>query len=580
MSVTLGNPTANFHLNAHGRDASDDLVVFRLYHYDPTLIGAVVFVLFFLGTSFFHIWQLYRSRCWFAIPLIVGGLFEVIGYAGRCVSSKESPNWTLGPYIIQAILLLVAPALFAATIYMELGRIMILVRGEDRAVIRRTWLTKAFVGGDILSFFLQGGGGGYQASGTLEALKTGSDIIIAGLFVQLLFFGVFLVVSVLFHRSIVRIPTSHSTNPNVPWKRHLNVLYLTGTLIMIRSIFRAVEYLQGFNGYLLRHEAYLYVFDAALMLFVMIIFNFIHPGEIMMASGYDQPKSDGEIELISQGRHERLPADVPEVFDFKLYRYNPSLPAAVTAVIVFTILTVLHVWRLYKARAKYFIAFTLGGAFQSVGYAGRIWNHYDESSIGGFVMQAILILVAPALYAASIYMILGRLIRTLRASDLSLVPPQWVTRIFVAGDVVAFSLQAGGGGVQAAGTLELYNIGEKIIITGLFVQIAFFGFFVITSILFHNRLNSRPTEIALTGSVPWRRYLYVLYATSMIILVRSIFRVVEYLQGNAGYLISREIFLYVFDTILMAVVMLIFLLWYVQHLEQQKVLEQLELSSS
>lgn len=74
------------------------------------------------------------------------------------MSSKESPNWTLGPYIIQAILLLVAPALFAATIYMELGRIMILVRGEDRAVIRRTWLTKAFVGGDILSFFLQGGG--------------------------------------------------------------------------------------------------------------------------------------------------------------------------------------------------------------------------------------------------------------------------------------------------------------------------------------------------------------------------------------------------------------------------------------
>lgn len=274
------------------------------------------------------------------------------------------------------------------------------------------------------------------------------------------------------------------------------------------------------------------------------------------------------------------PADVPEVFDFKLYRYNPSLPAAITAVIVFTILTVLHVWRLYKARAKYFIAFTLGGAFQSVGYAGRIWNHYDESSIGGFVMQAILILVAPALYAASIYMILGRLIRTLRASDLSLVPPKWVTRIFVAGDVVAFTLQAGGGGVQAAGTLELYNIGEKIIITGLFVQIAFFGFFVVTSILFHHRLNSQPTEMALTGSVPWRRYLYVLYATSMIILVRSIFRVVEYLQGNAGYLISREIFLYIFDTILMAAVMLIFLLWYVQHLEQQKSLEQLELSSS
>ncbi|KAK7209394.1 hypothetical protein V2G26_016572 [Clonostachys chloroleuca] len=267
-------------------------------------------------------------------------------------------------------------------------------------------------------------------------------------------------------------------------------------------------------------------------------------------------------------------------FDFKLYRYTPSLPAAITAVIVFTSLTILHVWRMYKARARYFLAFALGGAFQSIGYVGRVWNHYDQFSIGGFVMQAILILVAPALYAASIYMILGRLIRALGASELSFIPPKWVTRIFVAGDVVAFSLQAGGGGIQAAGTLEFYNIGEKIIITGLFVQIAFFGFFVITSILFHYRLSSRPTEIALVGNIPWKRYLYVLYATSLIILIRSIFRVIEYLQGNGGYLISHEIFLYIFDTILMAAVMLIFLVWYVQHLQPQKDAQQLELSSS
>ena len=45
---------------------------------------------------------------------------------------------------------------------------------------------------------------------------------------------------------------------------------------------------------------------------------------------------------------------------------------------------------------------------------------------------------------------------------------------------------------------------------------------------------------------------------------------IEYLQGNGGYLISHEIFLYVFDTILMAVVMLIFLVWYVEDLESKK----------
>lgn len=167
-------------------------------------------------------------------------------------------------------------------------------------------------------------------------------------------------------------------------------------------------------------------------------------------------------------------------------------------------------------------------------------------------------------------MILSRLIRTVEAEHLSLIPVRLVTKVFVTGDVIAFTLQAGGGGVQSAGTLDLYEIGEKIIIAGLFCQICIFGFFIVTSVLFHYRLSAQPTRAARDGVVPWRRYLWVLYITSAIILIRSVFRVVEYLQGNKGYLISHEVFLYVFDTILMAAVMLIFLIWYVEHLETNK----------
>ncbi|EXM22807.1 RTA-like protein [Fusarium oxysporum f. sp. vasinfectum] len=269
-------------------------------------------------------------------------------------------------------------------------------------------------------------------------------------------------------------------------------------------------------------------------------------------------------------------------FDFKLYRYDPSLPAAVVSTVVFAVLSVLHTWRLIRVRAYYFTPFVIGGFFETIGYAGRIWSHFDKLSVGGFVLQAIPILVAPALFAASIYMILGRLIRTVGAAHLSLVPVKWVTRIFVTGDVIAFSLQAGGGGIQSAGTLDLYNLGEKIIIAGLFVQIVVFGFFVITSILFHTRLLKSPTPESLRGDVPWARYLYVLYATSFLILVRSIFRVVEYLQGNKGYLISHEVYLYVFDAILMVLVMLIFMIWYVKHLQKERKpadIEDRELSS-
>jgi hypothetical protein len=208
---------------------------------------------------------------------------------------------------------------------------------------------------------------------------------------------------------------------------------------------------------------------------------------------------------------------------------------------------------------------------QVIGYVGRIWSHYDPESIGGFVIQAILILIAPALYAASIYMILARLIRAVNAEHLSLVPIKRVTKIFVMGDVVAFSLQAGGGGIQSAGTLEMYDIGEKLIIAGLFVQIIVFGFFMVTSVLFHARFGSsiKSTTTPQAERIPWERHLIVLYTTSGLILVRSIFRVVEYLQGNGGYLIAHEYFLYIFDAILMAITMAILGFCYIGDLEKR-----------
>lgn len=89
---------------------------------------------------------------------ILNNIVEWVGYIGRAWSAKQTPDWTLTPYIIQSVLLLVAPALFAASIYMELGRIILLLDGDKQSIIRRTWLTKLFVLGDISSFMVQSTG--------------------------------------------------------------------------------------------------------------------------------------------------------------------------------------------------------------------------------------------------------------------------------------------------------------------------------------------------------------------------------------------------------------------------------------
>lgn len=191
-------------------------------------------------------------------------------------------QWKLGPFIMQSLLLLVAPALFAASIYIILGRIILLTDGEKHSLIRQKWLTKVFVAGDVLSFLLQSGGGGIQASGTESAMKTGEKLIIIGLFVQLAFFGFFVIVAALFHMRLQKYgPASTSINLSaLPWKKHLLALYVSSALILVRSVFRVIEYIMGNAGYLLKHEVFLYIFDAVLMLGVMLIFNYIHPSEV------------------------------------------------------------------------------------------------------------------------------------------------------------------------------------------------------------------------------------------------------------------------------------------------------------
>jgi hypothetical protein len=173
-----------------------------------------------------------------------------------------------------------------------------------------------------------------------------------------------------------------------------------------------------------------------------------------------------------------------------------------------------------------------------------------------------MLLVAPSLYAASIYMILGRLIRVVAAEKYSLFPPQSLTKIFVIGDVFSFLFQSGGGGMMAAGGGSMMKTGEKVIIGGLILQIIFFTLFMSVAVMFHMRISSRPTVLASTlqqhGKRGWMTLLYVLYAASFFILVRCIFRLIEYLQGNAGYIMGHEIFMYLFDSCMLLAVTVLF----------------------
>jgi len=172
---------------------------------------------------------------------------------------------------------------------MILGRVIRITDGEASSIIRSTWLTKIFVSGDILSFLTQASGGGILAdTKDPDKAKMGENIVLAGLGIQILFFGFFSISAGIFHYRIRAFPTTASSTLAVPWERQLYTIYGASALIMIRSLFRVAEYVTGNEGALMSTEVYLYIFDSVLMILAMVLFNISHPSKVVSKKGSGQ----------------------------------------------------------------------------------------------------------------------------------------------------------------------------------------------------------------------------------------------------------------------------------------------------
>lgn len=224
---------------------------------------------------------------------------EIIGYGARAAAHNATGE--LIPFIIQNTLTLLPPVLFAASIYMVLGRIIVAVQGEPYSLIRPSILTKVFVGGDIASFCIQGGGAGIMAQG--GNAETGEKIIVGGLLVQIIMFGLFIITAVLFQTRYQKHKAAVATCDAMGWRASMNMLYGVSALIMVRSIFRVVEFAAGQDGYPLKNEWTFYVFDSVLMWVVMAVFFWYWPDNLKPNQSMQWISSDGtQVDLAERGQ--------------------------------------------------------------------------------------------------------------------------------------------------------------------------------------------------------------------------------------------------------------------------------------
>ncbi|KAJ5447369.1 RTA-like protein [Penicillium cf. griseofulvum] len=233
------------------------------------------------------------------------------------------------------------------------------------------------------------------------------------------------------------------------------------------------------------------------------------------------------------------------------YPYTPSDTAGYAFVALFGIATVVHIVMMFPFRAAYFIPLVLGGVCESFGYYGRAWSHKDRTEIGSWALQEMLILCAPPLIAATVYMVLGRVIRSFGAEHLASMTPRKITVIFVLNDVLTFCTQLGGAGVQVTGDPNVMAIGKKVVLAGLIFSLVVFAFFIWIAATLHRRLQKTPTDLLIMNEIHWRRYMLALYIACFALMLRNLVRTVQFGASKSSDVNQKEWYIYVFDGFLM-----------------------------
>ncbi|KAJ5963641.1 RTA-like protein [Penicillium vulpinum] len=247
----------------------------------------------------------------------------------------------------------------------------------------------------------------------------------------------------------------------------------------------------------------------------------------------------------------------------EFYPYTPSATAGYAFMGIFGVSTLAHIVLMFPFRATYFIPLVLGGICETFGYYGRAWSHQSRFEIKSWALQEMLILCAPPLVAATIYMVLGCIVRSFGAEHLSSLRPKWLTFVFVMNDVLCFCTQLGGAGVQVTGDQQVMEIGKKVVLAGLIFSSVVFACFILIVANFHRRLQRRPTLLLIENpDLPWQRYMWAIYTSCFALMLRNLVRTIQFEAGHTTDINTKEVYIYIFDAFLMFFTMFVLIIYH------------------
>ncbi|RJE25561.1 RTA1 domain protein [Aspergillus sclerotialis] len=212
-------------------------------------------------------------------------MLEVAAYGVRVASVKKPDSIPL--YAVSSSIVVIAPVFICASLYILIGR---LIRStgdssdprDKNSVVRfgklsSSWIPKLYVASDVTSLLMQASGSAIGGSNDWYGSQAdvGVNVLIAGLVLQLATFSLFLLLVIWFDLKTSPRYSGDSEENRV--RLVLNGIYVAGFFIMVRLIYRVVEFAMEIGTYTWSHEWLLYVLEATPMFIALVVLGWYHP---------------------------------------------------------------------------------------------------------------------------------------------------------------------------------------------------------------------------------------------------------------------------------------------------------------
>ncbi|KAJ5918289.1 RTA1-domain-containing protein [Penicillium verhagenii] len=279
-------------------------------YYIPSLAGNAFYLALFAVFLILQLGLGIRYKTWGFLAGLFGGLvLEIIGYLGR-IQIHNNP-FSFNSYLEYLICLTIGPAFFSASIYICLGRIVI-VYGEKISPPQTSHLYSPLPAGGAITSIAD--------SDQQSLAQTGVNIMIAGLATQVASLVIFMAFCLQYAWSVRKNPhnlnQAHSMRElreSLRWKAFLGGLALATVTIFVRSVFRVAELKGGFHSSLANNQVLFMILEGAMIAIAITCLTVLHPG-VCFDGQWDQTKwkfgrsSDSEMDLNSMDAHSRAKA--------------------------------------------------------------------------------------------------------------------------------------------------------------------------------------------------------------------------------------------------------------------------------